>query len=165
LTTVETSVASEFIRLARHQLVEEYLPKIQRCLASLNEEDIWWRAHETNNSIGNLILHLCGNVRQWIVSGVGGKGDVRNRPAEFAARGSVSKEALLQRLDETLRAADETLSSFETTRLLEKRTIQSYDVTCIEAILRVVEHFSGHVGQIIYITKMRTGKDLRFYNL
>jgi uncharacterized damage-inducible protein DinB len=165
LTTLETSIASEFVGLARHQLVKEYLPKVQRCLTSLSEEDIWWRVHETDNSIGNLVLHLCGNVRQWIVSGVAGKEDVRNRPAEFSARGSVSKEVLLQRLDETLRAADETLSNFETTRLLEKRTIQGYNVTCFEAIFHVVEHFSGHVGQIIYITKMRTGKDLRFYNL
>ncbi|MGA9365810.1 MAG: DinB family protein [Bacteroidota bacterium] len=165
MTALETSVASEFIRLARHQLVKEYLPKIQRCLTSLSEEDIWWRAHETDNSIGNLVLHLCGNVRQWIVSGVGGKKDQRNRPAEFSARGAVSKEVLLQQMDETLHEADETLSNFEAARLLERRTIQSYEVTCFEAIFHVVEHFSGHVGQIIYLTKMRTGKDLRFYNL
>jgi uncharacterized damage-inducible protein DinB len=165
LTTSDTSVASEFIRLARHQLVNEYLPKIQRCLNSLGEEDLWWRAHETDNSIGNLILHLCGNVRQWIVSGVCGKEDQRNRPAEFSARGSMSKDVLLQRINETLDEADEALSNFETSRLLEKRTIQSYNVTCFEAVFHVVEHFSGHVGQIIYITKMRTGKDLRFYNL
>jgi len=165
LTASETSVASEFIRLARHQLVKEYLSKIQRCLNSLGEEDLWWRAHETDNSIGNLILHLCGNVRQWIVSSVGEKEDLRNRPAEFAARGSVSKAVLLRRLDETLREADTTLKNFETNRLLEERTIQGLDVTCLEAIFHVVEHFSGHVGQIIYTTKMRTGKDLRFYNL
>jgi len=99
------------------------------------------------------------------VSGVGGKGDVRNRPAEFAARGSVSKQDLLRNLEETLDEADEALSGFEAYRLLERRTIQGLDVSYLEAILRVVEHFSGHVGQIIYITKMRTGKDLRFYNL
>jgi uncharacterized damage-inducible protein DinB len=165
LTALETSVASEFMRVARHQLAKEYLPKIQRCLTSLSEEDIWWRAHETDNSIGNLILHLCGNVRQWIVSSLGEKEDVRNRPAEFAARESASKTVLLRQLDETLREADTTLKNLDMKHLLEKRTIQGLDVTCLEAIFHVVEHFSGHVGQIIYITKMRTGKDLRFYNL
>jgi uncharacterized damage-inducible protein DinB len=165
LTALETSVASEFIRLARHQLAKEYLPKIQRCLTSLGEGDIWWRAHETNNSVGNLILHVCGNVRQWIVSGIGGERDARDRPAEFAAKGPMSKEALLERLKSTLQDADRSLANFDLGRLPEKRRIQSYDVTCFEAIFHVVEHFSGHVGQIIYITKQRTGKDLRFYDL
>jgi uncharacterized damage-inducible protein DinB len=143
----------------------EYLPRIQVCLELLSEDDIWWRTHETNNSVGNLVLHLCGNVRQWIVAGVGGREDVRDRPAEFAARGSVTKESLLEKMKETVREADETLAKLNTERLSEKRRIQGYDVTCFGAIFSVVEHFSGHVGQIIYITKMRTGKDLRFYNL
>jgi hypothetical protein len=90
---------------------------------------------------------------------------VRDRPAEFAARGSVSKESLLEKMKETVHEADETLAKLNTERLSEKRRIQGYDVTCFGAIFHVVEHFSGHVGQIIYVTKMRTGKDLRFYNL
>jgi len=165
MTKAETSIAQELIRFARHKLTSDYPSKIQRCLEMLSEQDIWWRAHETDNSVGNLLLHLCGNVRQWIVSGVGGKADVRDRPAEFAARGSVSKEVLLREVQETVREADETLENFKTDRLLEKRTIQGFDVTCFQAIFHVVEHFSGHVGQIIYITKMRSGKDLKFYNL
>jgi uncharacterized damage-inducible protein DinB len=165
VTELETSVAAEFIRIARHTLMEEYLPKVQTCLGLMGEEDIWWRAHETNNSVGNLILHLCGNIRQWIISGVGGSEDVRNRPAEFAARGSVSKDILLQRMRETMHEADRVLENIEMSRLLEKRTIQGFDVTRLEAIFHVVGHFSGHVGQIIYIAKMRSGKDLKFYNL
>jgi uncharacterized damage-inducible protein DinB len=159
------SIAEEFILLSRQKLKDEYLPRIQVCLEVLSVDDIWWRTHETNNSVGNLVLHLCGNVRQWILAGVGGKEDVRDRPAEFAARGSVSKGFLLEQIKETVREADETLAKLDTERLVEKRRIQGYDVTCFGAIFHVVEHFSGHVGQIIYITKMRTGKDLRFYNL
>jgi uncharacterized damage-inducible protein DinB len=159
------SIAEEFILLSRRKLTDEYLPRIQVCLELLSEDDIWWRTHETNNTVGNLVLHLCGNVRQWIVAGVGGKEDVRDRPAEFAARGSVSKESLLEKMKETVHEADETLAKLNTERLSEKRRIQGYDVTCFGAIFHVVEHFSGHVGQIIYVTKMRTGKDLRFYNL
>lgn len=165
MTVPESSVGKAFVQYARQQLSEGYLPKIRRCLELLSEEDIWWRAHETNNSVGNLLLHLSGNVRQWIISEVGGKGDVRNRPAEFAERGPIPKEKLVQQLDETLREADQTLSSFEVNKLLERRTVQGFDVTCLEAIFHVVEHFSGHAGQIIYITKLRSGKDLKFYDL
>ena len=165
MTRIETAVGEAFIRFARQQLSEDYLPKIRRCLELLNEEDIWWRVHETNNSVGNLILHLCGNVRQWIISGIGGKEDVRNRPAEFADRGSVVKKELIQRLEETLEEVDGALARFGNKRLLEKRKIQGFEVTCLDAIFHVVEHFSGHTGQIIYIAKMRSGKDLKFYNL
>jgi len=108
---------------------------------------------------------LCGNVRQWIISGVGGKEDVRNRPAEFSARGTLTKEDLRQRLEETLREADDTLAGFDVSRLLERRRVQGFDVTCLDAIFHAVEHFSGHTGQIVYITKLRTGRDLKFYNL
>ena len=161
----DLSIGETFIRYARQMLSEDYLPKIRVCLNALSEEDVWWRAHETNNSVGNLLLHLSGNVRQWIVSSLGGEKDLRNRPAEFAARGSLKKQELLQRLEETLREADETLARFDVSHLTERRAIQGMEVTCLDAIFHVVEHFSGHVGQIIYITKLRTGKDLRFYNL
>lgn len=162
---MESSISKEFIRFARQKLSEDHLAKIRRCLELLSEEDIWWRPHETNNSIGNLILHLCGNVRQWIISGVGGKEDVRNRPAEFADRGSVPTTELIQRLEETLEEAGEALAHFDISRILEKRKIQGFDVTCLDAIFHVVEHFSSHTGQIIYIAKLRSGKDLKFYDL
>lgn len=165
MTKMEAAVGEAFIRFARQKLSEDHLPKIRRCLELLSEEDIWWRDHETNNSIGNLILHLCGNVRQWIISGIGGKRDVRNRSAEFADRGSVAKKELVQRLGATLEEADETLARFDIKRLLEMRKIQGFEVTCLDAIFHVVEHFSGHTGQIVYITKMRSGRDLKFYNL
>ena len=165
MRNLEARFEAAFIELSRRKLCEDYLSKIKRCLELLSEEDIWWRDHETNNSIGNLVLHLCGNVRQWIVSGIEGKEDVRNRPAEFAARGSLSKEELLRELEETRHEVDETLARFDVTRFLQKRRIQGFDVTCLEAIFHVVEHFSGHTGQIMFITKLRSGKDLRFYNL
>ena len=81
---MDQTVATHFIAYSRRRLAKEYLPKIQRCVQELSEEDIWWRAHETDNSIGNLLLHLSGNIRQWIISGVGGMPDTRNRAGEFA---------------------------------------------------------------------------------
>lgn len=158
-------IADELIASARKKLLGEYYSRIERCVHELSDDDIWWRAHETDNSIGNLILHLNGNVRQWILTGLDGAPDTRNRPQEFAERIQIPKEKLLNRLHATLVEADGVLERFDRSRILEVRHIQKYDVTCHEAIFHVVEHFSGHVGQIIYITKLRKGMDLKFYDL
>jgi uncharacterized damage-inducible protein DinB len=161
----KNDVGREYIAYSRRRLLEEYLPKIKRCVNELKEEDIWWRSQETDNSIGNLILHLSGNVYQWIVSGIGGAMDERDRPKEFSERSPISKSELLLRLEKVMREADRALEKFESSRLLEVRQIQKYDITCLDAISHVVEHFSEHLGQIIYITKLRTGKDLKIYAL
>ncbi|MGB2868022.1 MAG: DUF1572 family protein [Bacteroidota bacterium] len=155
----------EYVDYSRRRLVQEYLPKVKKCLAELSEEDVWWRAHETDNSIGNLLLHLNGNVRQWIVSGIGGAADARVRSTEFSERDHIPKTDLLAKIEKTLHEADEVLARFDSSKLLEKHLIQEYDVTCLDAISHVVEHFSLHLGQIIYITKLRKGVDLKFYNL
>lgn len=154
-----------YVSYCRRRLLTEYLPRIKRCLDELTEEDVWWRAHDTDNSIGNLILHLCGNVRQWIISGLGGAADARNRPAEFSARGPVQKAELLRKLETTLSEADRALEQFDVRKLLEVRHIQKYDITGLDAISHVVEHFAQHLGQIIYISKLRKGIDFKFYDL
>jgi uncharacterized damage-inducible protein DinB len=153
----------EFIVRARHYLGEDFLPKIERCLERLNDDQIWWRPNEQSNSIGNLVLHLCGNARQWIVSGVGESSDSRNRDAEFAQRDVVARAELQSLLKRTLHDVDETLRAYDADKLLERRTIQGSDVSVLEAIFHVVEHFSMHTGQILMLTKMVTGSDLKFY--
>src|SRR5437660_316028 len=89
-TAVGTEAASE---------LASALGKIKHCLGQLSDEQVWWRYHPSLNSIGNLILHLCGNVRQWIVAGLGGGADGRDRPAEFSERGSIPRDELLRRLE------------------------------------------------------------------
>jgi uncharacterized damage-inducible protein DinB len=158
-------VGKVFIQQAREHLMEDFLPKIRQCLGVLDEGDLWWRAHENNNSVGNLMLHLCGNVRQWIVAGVGGAPDLRERSKEFSERNAIPKKDLLLKLEETVTQADQVLSSLSPFHLLEQRTIQGFRRTVLQAIFHVVEHFSFHTGQIIYITKLRRGIDLGFYNL
>jgi uncharacterized damage-inducible protein DinB len=162
---MNSEIGTKYVEYCRRRLLMEYWPRIRRCVQELSEEDVWWRAHETNNSVGNLLLHLSGNVRQWIVSGIGGKPDERDRQQEFAQREGIPKADLLRRLERTLREADEALAGFDVGRLLEVRHIQKYDVTCLDALSHVVEHFGQHLGQIIYITKLRTGRDLKFYDL
>ncbi|MBD0325529.1 MAG: DUF1572 family protein [Pyrinomonadaceae bacterium] len=157
-------IAQAFIAESRSLLMSAYLPRIERCLEKLSDEEIWWRPHEEANSIGNLLLHLSGNVRQWIVSGVGARPDTRVRQEEFAERGTRPRAELLRRLTETLSEADAVLAELAPARLLETRRIQGKDVTLLEAVYHVVEHFSMHTGQIILLTKMLRAEDLRFYD-
>ncbi|HUI53650.1 MAG TPA: DinB family protein [Bryobacteraceae bacterium] len=137
--------------------------RIKTCLGKLTEEQVWARGSDNENAIGNLVLHLCGNVRQWIVSGVGGQKDLRDRPSEFAARGGVTLPELAERLHGVVEEAAAVLGSVSAARLAERIEIQKYEVTVLEAIYHVVEHFSGHTGQIMFATKMMTGTDLGFY--
>lgn len=154
-----------FIECCRMKLAKEYLPKIEDCLKNLSDDDIWWRAYETNNSIGNLMLHLSGNIRQWVVQHLGGKAFQRERDKEFSERTHIPKQELIAHLRSAVLDADEVLATFPTEKLLLSYEIQKYNVTAMEAILHITEHFSYHVGQVVYITKLRTGKDLKFYDL
>lgn len=159
-----SEIGSEFIRQSRSFLSDDYLPKIERCLTLLSDEQIWWRANPASNSIGNLLLHLSGNVRQWIVVGLGGAADTRDRDSEFAQREIIHREELLARLKQTLREADATLAAFEPAKLLETYRIQGLEVSALEATLHVVEHFSMHTGQIIMLAKLFAEVDLEFYD-
>ena len=164
MTQPVTDVGQVFIAKARSLLADDYLPKIERCLKVLTDEQVWWRSGAESNSIGNLLLHLTGNVRQWIVGGIGGASDERVRDLEFTQRSIIAREELLAGLKNTLKEVDSVLAGLDSTSLLKQRLIQSYDVTSLEAIFHVVEHFSMHTGQIIQLTKMLTGADLKFYD-
>jgi uncharacterized damage-inducible protein DinB len=158
-------IGRTFIASARAYFAEDYLPKIERCLELLTDEQIWWRANPQSNSIGNLLLHLRGNVRQWIVCSLGDAPDARDRDSEFAQRSVIPRDELLARLKQTLSEADATLAKFDPDKLLERRVIQGLDVSALKAIFHVVEHFSMHAGQIILLTKQLTAHDLHFYDL
>ena len=159
-----SDIGKAFIARSRYHLAEDFLPKIEQCLEKLSDEQIWWRANEQSNSIGNLVLHLCGNARQWIVCGVGDGTDGRDRDAEFAHREIVPRDELLSLLKGTISDVDSTLARYEPGRLLETRMIQGTEASALDAILHVVEHFAMHTGQIIMTTKMLTGSDMEFYD-
>ena len=139
------------------------LGKIKHCLGQLNEEQVWRREQSSLNSIGNLILHLCGNLRQWVVAGLGGTADVRDRPAEFAERGPISKDELLHALDVVVAEAKEVLVRLTADQLLEVRRIQGFDVTALAAIFDTVPHFRGHTQEIIHMTRMQLGDAYKFF--
>jgi uncharacterized damage-inducible protein DinB len=154
------SIETEFLKFSCDTLTE-LLGRIETCVAKLTPEQIWIRGAANENAIGNLVLHLSGNVRQWILCGVGGAQDHRDRDAEFDAR---CGENGVERLHSTVDEAVALIRALPHTTLSERRTIQKhYDVTVLEAIYHVVEHFSMHTGQIIFATKLLTGDDLGFY--
>ena len=156
-------IPAAFIERSRHYLVREYPAKIQGCLDVLPADALWRREDESENSIGNLLLHLAGNVRQWIVSGVGGAPDARQRGAEFAARAGAEASALMARLRDTLVEADAVLATIDAAGLREERRIQGRDVKVLDAVYHVVEHFSMHTGQIILLTKRFAPGRAQFY--
>ena len=135
---------------------------IGHCLSQLSDEQVWGRQAQERNSIGNLILHLCGNVRQWLISGIGGAKDVRDRPREFAERGPIPKAELLRKLDDVVREASAVLSSVSADQLMERRRIQGFDVSGLGAVFSAVPHFRGHAQEIVHITRDLAGNSYRF---
>lgn len=162
----ETSIAHAFIQNARELITEEYLPKIERCVEKLSDEQIWWRPNPRSNSIGNLILHISGNARQWIVCGLGGDTDQRQRQrqTEFDERRVIPRDDLLGGLRTIIAAVDEVLARFAPARLADNYAIQGTEASGLAAIFHVTEHISMHTGQIILLTKMLADIDLGFYD-
>jgi len=163
MTTHGLNVHTAFLEFSRKKLLEQYWPRLRSCVEGLSDEQVWWRPNDASNSIGNLILHLNGNVRQWLVSSFKRADDLRDRPAEFRERRLIPASALLEKLGTTLKEASEVLASLSEADLLTTFQIQGYTVTGLYAVYQVVEHFGLHYGQIVYITKLLRGEDLRFY--
>lgn len=151
-----------FLRYSAEKL-RQLGQRIDDCLGKLNDEQIWLRHSDAENSVGNLVLHLCGNLRQWIGFGVAGLPDVRVRDREFQARGGVTRDELQARLAASLDEAIIAIGKLDTAGLMQITKIQSYEISKFEAIYHVVEHFSGHAGQIIFATKLFTSSDLGYY--
>jgi len=158
-----TDIADAFLDKSRHLLLSDYLPHIEKCLEELSDDDVWWRPNEASNSIGNLMLHLSGNLRQWIIGGVGQRAFERHRQQEFDERAHLPRAELLARLKATVGEVDDVLAGVNAESLLTRRRIQDFDGTILEAIYHVVEHFGMHTGQIITLTKIRAGKDLKLW--
>jgi uncharacterized damage-inducible protein DinB len=164
MTPTNADLTALFLAFSRQKLLGQYWPRMKECVAPLSEEQIWWRPNEASNSIGNLILHLNGNVGQWLVASFNKADDRRDRPAEFAAKEGATAAELLAKLGATLDAAAKVLDRLTIEELLAEYEVQGYEnIRGLEAVYQVVEHFGLHYGQILYITKLLTKKDLGFY--
>jgi uncharacterized damage-inducible protein DinB len=152
----------DFLKYSTDKL-KQYESRIETCLDKLTYEQIWARGTEKQNAVGNLVLHLCGNLGQWILSGVGGAPDLRDRDGEFAARGDVCGDELKQRLRQRVEETVMVIGALTPEQLVERTVVQGYDVSKLHAVYHVVSHFSEHAGQIVFATKLFTSEDLGFY--
>jgi uncharacterized damage-inducible protein DinB len=152
----------EFLSQAIHR-IDENTPKLITCVAELEESEIWRRPNPHSNSVGNIILHLCGNIRQYAISSLGKRKDVRERDKEFSADGGYSGPELLKKLTDTIEQAKGIIQNISEEELLRKRKVQGYTHSGIGIIIHVTEHYSYHTGQIIFWTKLLKDKDLGFY--
>jgi uncharacterized damage-inducible protein DinB len=159
----DNELTALFLESSRKILFRQHWPRMKECVGPLTTEQIWWRPNEASNSIGNLLLHLNGNVRQWLVTSFNRDQDKRNRPAEFAAREGGTAAELLDRLGATLDEAVAVLDRLTVEDLLATYDVQGYRESGVYIVEHVVEHFGIHFGQIAYITKLLSGKDLGFY--
>ncbi len=148
----------------RVRIFEESIPRIKKCLDLISEEEVWQRPNEQSNSIGNLILHLCGNVRQWLISGLGGQEDHRNRQAEFSDKGSIDKVGLSAKLDLLQTDAEPVLQQVTSRMLTANYDVQCFQETGLSILVHIIEHFSYHTGQITFYVKSLKQLDTGYYS-
>jgi uncharacterized damage-inducible protein DinB len=160
---MDTQAGRLFLDRARYLFLTEYRTKVRLAVDALPEESLWWRPNDQSNSVGNLLLHLAGNVRQWMVSGVGGASDVRHRAGEFEAQSGPTRAELLAALNRVFDDVERVLDRLTPEALLEHRTIQGRDLAVLDVIFICAEHFSMHLGQIILMAKLRTPGAVQFY--
>jgi len=158
------STERQFLTFAANTLRDHYLPKIKEAVAMLSEEELWARESDNTNSVGNLLMHLTGNVRQHIGSGVGGRPDDRIRPKEFAARGGATASSLILELELAVQEAYHTIATLDPRMLSDERVIQGNKVSLLKDIFHVVEHFAYHTGQIVYVVKALKQHSFPWYN-
>ncbi len=163
MATAGAELASLFLASSRKTLFNEHWPRLKTCVEPLTVEQIWWRPNEASNSVGNLVLHLNGNVTQWILNSFNRGQDKRDRPAEFSADGGLTAAELLDRLGATVNEAAKVLDRLTVDELLAPYEIQGYKTRGLDAVYHVVDHFGLHFGQIAYISKSLSGRDLGFY--
>ena len=153
------SLSSEFNR----RVQEEGFERIKKCLSFFSEEEVWQRPNENTVSVANLILHLSGNVRQWICAGLGGLPDTRKRDLEFSMTSGYSKQELIANIAQTIKDAQAVISAAKTADLTSIKKVQVYEENGLSIIVHVIEHFSYHIGQITYATKAIKNVDTQFY--
>jgi len=147
----------------KRRILEEFIPRIIKCLSLLKDEEIWYRPNLESNSIGNLVLHIEGNARQWLISGLGGAKDQRNRKIEFEEKGPLPKTQLIDKLNLLYLDIERILDKIDLKNLLTVRKVQVFEETGLAIWIHAIEHFSYHTGQIAYATKMITNTQLGFY--
>lgn len=147
----------------KRRLIEESVPRIKKCLSKLSQEEIWRRPNKETVSVGNLVLHLCGNVSQWVLSGLNNVPDTRERDREFSETGGISADKLMEDMEGLMQKVSDVLDSLSPADLLEVRRVQGFEETGVAILMHVTEHFSYHTGQITYYVKTNKNIDMNYY--
>jgi hypothetical protein len=159
----EGAALAEQVALEFVNLLEQARLKVHHCVRQLRTGELWYRPAPQLNSVGNLILHVCGNLQQWVVDGVLQRPNERDRDAEFAATDGGDGTQLLQQLDSTVSAAAETIREIDVAAWRQPRVIQGFQVTVLGAVAHAVPHFVGHTHQIIQLTRLQLGERYRLH--
>ena len=157
--SVDLLLVKEF----KKRVFDESYARIFKCLDQLNEDQIWFQFNEHTNSIGNLILHLHGNMRQWMMSTFNHSVDIRKRSLEFLIDSRITKSELKKLLLELKDELEPVLERMDINELVKEYKVQVYKENGVSIFVHVIEHFSYHTGQIALITKLLADKDLEFY--
>ncbi len=157
------SLEKELIEVSIKYL-NESLKRINKCYGELSENEIWVRPNDSSNSMGNLVLHLCGNITQYIISSLGNSPDERKRDEEFQANGGQNKAQLLEKLKSVIHESNSIIRALREDQLLRKYHVQGFEMTGVDILIHVVEHLSYHTGQIVFYTKELKDIDMGLYS-
>lgn len=163
MADINSDLCAVLVGEVRRYLIGESVPRLKKCLGMLTEEEIWHRPNEQTVSIGNLVLHLCGNARQWILAGLGREPDTRRRQAEFDEPGPIPTPELVREVDDVMAGVERVLATMTADALLGRHRTQGFEETGVGILVHVTEHFSYHVGQITYAIKSRKAVDMAYY--
>lgn len=160
---MNNSIKNELISITRNRLIEESTERIKQCLIQYSTKELWYSTHNNHNSIGNIVVHLLGNITQYILSGIGSQIDNRTRDLEFSENKNLSAHKLIEQLDGLMIKVNQVLNTINDDDLLKTQRVQCFDMTTVDILIHVIEHCSYHTGQIVYYTKYLKNIDTRFY--
>lgn len=161
---MESDILYHIKKETKRRILEESIPRCIQSIEKLSDVEIWYRPNSNVVSVGNLILHLCGNARQWILAGIFEQADHRQRQQEFDTQGPLDRTYLLNKLKELSKDLDGAIDKLTMDQLIEMKDVQGFKESVIGILIHVTEHFSYHTGQIVYYTKSTKDVDMKFYD-
>jgi uncharacterized damage-inducible protein DinB len=153
----------EVIRISERHFLLEGMKRVEVCLRQLSEDQVWYQPNQSSNSVGIILTHLVGNINQYVISGLGKTPDTRDRDREFHNPPRLSKAELSQKLSATLEEAVSVLKGLHPQDIQGQYYLQGFSLSFLDVVVHVIEHFSYHIGQIAYITKVLTDQQTDFY--
>ena len=160
---MKNTLITEFKKNAIYRIGEN-VRMIRIALSKIEEKEIWKRQNQALNPLGNQLLHICGNMTQYVLSGLGRERDNRERDIEFSTEDGYTSDDLLQQLLGTTQRASAVINEASEADLLLVYKVQGFEFSGIGLVLHAVEHFSYHTGQIAIQVKLAIDKPLGFYD-